>query len=181
MPAPGDRAAGGGVAPLTVGGVAAAVRALRPPARPQVLPPPAALHPRGRLLPQPHPQVHHHHHTYHHHLGGEPGGADPALPGGHHRDLLGVEHGRAHLPGNLGQHLQHHVHQRRLLVLSPGIRLLGHLLGLGLGLDLHRVGLGLALESDGLCLGLCLEDGLLPVSLGQHLQPVLLSLGRLPD
>merc|ERR1719412_1852410 len=79
------------------------------------------------------------------------------------------------------QGLQHHVHHGGLLVLLPGIRLLGHLLGLGLGPALDSVGLSLALQSYGLGLGFGFNDKFVLVSLSQLLQLELLSLGRLPD
>ena len=53
--------------------------------------------------------------------------------------------------------LEHHVHQGSLLVLFPGVGLLGHLLGLSLGLHLDGVGLGLS--PQGHRLGLSIRGG----------------------
>ena len=61
-----------------------------------------------------------------------------------------------------GPDLEHHVDQGSLLVLLPGIRLLRHLLRLGLGPALNGVGLGLALQGYGLRLGLGFNDKFVP-------------------
>ena len=63
---------------------------------------------------------------------------------------------------HLGQGLQHHVHHGRLFVLLPGVRLLRHLLRLGLGPALDGVGLSVALQSYGLGFGLGFNDKFVP-------------------
>ena len=106
------------------------------------------------------------------HLPGESPRPHLALPGGNHRDLLGLGQRGRHLSSNLsrntfekckyflvkyssdlGQGLQHHVNHGGLFVLFPGVSLFGHLLCLSLGLGLNGIGLCLSLQSNGL--GLC--------------------------
>ena len=64
--------------------------------------------------------------------------------------------------GYLRQSLKHHVNHGSLLVLLPGICLLGHLLRLSLGFTLNGVGFCFTLQSNCFSLSLGFNDKSIP-------------------